>query len=62
MTEIQGTIGSYGIAKTLPLRKQNCKNFIKPYISRLTPVLVGQTQSNMSAPSATEAIRSSGYP
>ena len=46
----------------LPKRLVVFSFYISTTSEKLTAVLVGQTQSNISAPSATETTRSSGYP
>ena len=60
ISKIQCSRRHDGISESLGFVRQGRKLFMP--IEKLTAVRVGHTQSNMSAPKATETTRSSGYP
>ena len=66
VAEVEDTVGGDGVAEALEgieceLLREG-KRGEEELGGQLTAVRVGHTQSNMSAPRATETTRSSGYP
>ena len=61
MSQVEGSGGVDGVAETLGRGKvRRWENWEKREDGWLTAVRVGHTQSNMSAPRATDTTRSSG--